>query len=94
MIRKRNNKRLYESIIKDVAKIVKRHINEMDKNTLVTKYKLINFVQGNSEKCKNFVRRCSKDFIDKFHITSYDDFSNINPRLIKNILDKHAKKYI
>ena len=65
MIRKRNNKRLYESIIKDVAKIVKRHINEMDKNTLVTKYKLINFVQGNSEKCKNFVRRCSKDFIEK-----------------------------
>jgi len=101
MIRKRNlrnrvssrnsNKILYESIMRDVAKTVKRNLNEMDKNTLVTKYKLINFVQGNSEKCKDFVRRCSKDFIDKFHITSYDDFNNINPRLVKNILDKHAK---
>ena len=87
----RNNKKLYESIMKDVSKIIKKHLNETETKTLVTKYKLINFVQGNSEKCKNFVRRCSKDFIDKFHITSYDDFSNINPRLIKNILDKHAK---
>ena len=91
MIRKRNNKRLYESIMRDVSKIVKKHLNEVDTKALVTKYKLINFIQGNSEKCKNFVRRCSKDFIDKFHITSYDDFNNINPRLVKNILDKHAK---
>ena len=91
-LRSRNsNKKLYETIMKDVSKTVKRNLNEMDKNTLVTKYKLINFVQGNSEKCKDFVRRCSKDFIDKFNITSYDDFSNINPRLLKNILDKHAK---
>ena len=87
----RNNKKLYESIMKDVSKIIKKHLNETDTKTLVTKYKLINFVQGNSEKCKNFVRRCSKDFIDNFNIKSYDDFSNINPRLLKNILDKHAK---
>jgi len=91
MIRKNNKRVLYESIMRDISKTVKKHLNEMDKNTLVSKYKLINFVQGNSEKCKTFVRRCSKDFMDNFNIKSYDDFSNINPRLLKNILDKHAK---
>jgi hypothetical protein len=39
MIRKRNNKRaLYESIMRDVAKAVKRHLNEdinvLDLNTI------------------------------------------------------------
>ena len=29
MIRKRNNKKLYESIINDVAKTVKHHLNEL-----------------------------------------------------------------
>ena len=32
MIRKKNNRRLYESIMKDVAKTVKRHLNEGNQN--------------------------------------------------------------
>ena len=34
MIRKRNNKRLYESIMKDVSKTVKRHLNENVNNNV------------------------------------------------------------
>ena len=32
MIRKRNNRRLYESIMRDVAKTVKKHLNENANN--------------------------------------------------------------
>ena len=42
---KRNNKRLYESIIRDVSKIVKRHLNEGNNSNL--RLAIINYLRFN-----------------------------------------------
>jgi hypothetical protein len=45
MIRKRNNKRaLYESIIRDVARTVKRHLNENDGENIDELYIINNII--------------------------------------------------
>ena len=88
---RRNNKQLYESIMKDVAKIIKKHLNENTDKDVIKKFKLISFVEEHSEECKTLVRNCTKELRENLNITTIDDI-NKNPREVRNVLDKWSKK--
>ena len=81
MIRKRNNKRaLYESIMKDVSKTVKRRLNENNNDKIIYPY-LENMTKDMLYISPN--NRGNKDFIS---VTVYVDLRklNINPRKFIN----------
>ena len=50
-MRRNNNKRLYESIMKDVAKTVKKHLNENSSFNKRFIYVYVHFDSENSENC-------------------------------------------
>ena len=80
MLKRRNNKRLYESIMRDIAKTVKRHLNENYKNKIIYPY-----IENITKDMLSIFPNQSEDK-DYISITIYVDLRqlNINPRKYLN----------
>ncbi len=89
MIRKRNNKRLYESIMKDVAKTIKRNLNESNidlENTLTESFK---FLIG-----KKIALNIDKDFLQEHVKPITSSIGGLVQEAYDKVLCLYAEHYI
>lgn len=103
-MRRQTKKALYESIMKDVAKTVKKHLNEAyvedsESIELKTKYgtftAVYNYKSGRRETLdlyKNGLKICSIDVIDNDIDFDYSNLSNSEIREIKKVAEIYLKK--
>ena len=91
MIRKRNNRRLYDSIMKDVAKTVKNHLNESSEqyeNDVDELTSMIDWMLRSSQTTENYGSQ--EEIIDIILNTITDNWEDsYNITTIKKCLEKN-----
>lgn len=98
-----NNNQLYESIINDVSKIVKKHLNEISRETVqsaydkatklstdptLTKYERI-YRKNQASNFKNYLTKLDKDDVPNKNILKDIYNTEVGDIIVYNFIDKH-----